>query len=190
MSAWLGFDPIPYTPDEWIAHVMAIDPSKMAWEPKGVVLHATGLPTLGQWVEMGPLHDARLHNLETMYQGMGWQHGPHAFVSRSHINGFSSLLARGTHDSCLNYTHFGIEQAGNFNPGYDAYSTGDGALVRDSAMTAVAALMVRFGLDPDALVFHCECKADGHSQCPGAFVSKADVIPRIKAEMARIKVLS
>ena len=186
MTNWLGFDPQPYTPADWIAHVNAIDPAKMSWKPIGVMLHATGLPTLGQWVEMGPAHDARLRNLEAYYQGMGWQHGPHAFVSRSHVNGFSSLLSRGTHCTCTNYTHFGIEQAGNFNTGHDSYSTGDGAMVRDTAAIAVAALMKKFNFDPNKLQFHSMCKADGHFQCPGDEVSLPDTIARVKAAMATI----
>lgn len=186
MSDWLGFDPTPYAPDQWIAHVMAINPATMKWKPQGIMLHATGLPTLAQWVEMGPAHDARLKNLEVYYQGMGWLHGPHAFVSRSHINGFSSLLDRGTHCTCTNYTHFGIEQAGNFNTGHDSYTTGDGAMVRDSAVVAIAALTKKFGFDPDKLAFHSECKADGHFQCPGNEVLKPVVIARVKAKLATL----
>lgn len=186
MSSWLGFDPVAYTAAEWVSHVNAIDPVKMTWKPIGVMGHATGLPTLQQWVEMGPQHDARLHNLETFYQGMGWQHGPHAFVSRSHINGFSSLLSRGTHCSCVNFTHFGLEQAGNYNRGHDDYSTGDGAAVRDMFAIAVAALMKKFGFDPDKLLFHSSCKKDGHSQCPGDEVSLPETIVRIKTAMATI----
>jgi hypothetical protein len=186
MSDWLGFDPVAFTPDEWIAHVMAIDISKMSWKPSGVMGHATGLPTLVQWAEIGPDHDARLHNLETYYQGMGWQHGPHAFVSRSHINGFSSLYDRGTHCSCVNYTHFGIEQAGNFNTGHDDYSTGDGAMVRDCFAIAAGALMKKFSFDPDKLLFHSSCKADGHYQCPGNEVNLSDTIARVKAAMAKM----
>jgi hypothetical protein len=186
MTAWLGFDPTPYTTDEWVAHVMAIDVSKMSWKPQGVMLHATGMPTLEEWVELGPAHDARLQNLQAYYQGMGWQHGPHAFVSRSHINGFSSLLARGTHCSCVNYTHYGIEQAGNFNTGHDDYSTGDGAMVRDCAVIAIAALNKKFGFDPNGLIPHSSCKADGHFQCPGNEVSIPDVIARVKAVMVKL----
>jgi hypothetical protein len=138
-----------------------------AGAPDGLVVHATGLPTLGQWVELGPAHDARLKNLEAFYQGMGWQHGPHAFVSRSHINGFSSLLARGTHCTCENYKKFGMEQAGNFNTGFDPYMSGDGLLVRTMAVLCAATLALKFKFTVYNIIPHSACKKDGHSQCPG-----------------------
>jgi hypothetical protein len=139
----------------------------MLWKPSKIVLHATGLPTLSQWVELGPAHDARLRNLEALYQGMGWKHGPHAFVSRSHINGFSTLYDRGTHDSCENAVAFGIEQAGNYNIGYDAYLTGDGALVRTNAILCVSTLALRFHVAEVDIIPHSACRADGHFNCPG-----------------------
>lgn len=186
MSDWLGFDPIAYDAKGWMSRVMGLDVSKMSWKPSGVMLHATGLPTLSQWAELGPAHDARLKNLESFYQGMGWQHGPHAFVSRSHVNGFSSLLARGTHCSCVNYTHFGIEQAGNFNSGHDDYRSGDGALVASMAVVAIAALIKKFSFDPDKLLPHSSCRQDGHFQCPGDEVDLKIVISRVKVLMVTI----
>jgi hypothetical protein len=184
--SWLGFDPTPYTPDEWWTHLKSIPDSSMTWHPVGIVLHATGLPTLSQWVELGPAHDARLQNLEAYYQGMGWQHGPHAFVSRSHINGFSALTTRGTHSQCYNYTHFGIEQAGNFNTGYDDYNSGDGALVKASAVYALSTLCKRFKLDPQSIIPHSSCKIDGHFQCPGNEVSIAEVILSVTHQLEKL----
>ncbi len=187
MADWLGFDPKGYSQDDWWTHVQSIKPGDMTWHPVGIVLHATGLPTLGQWVEFGPQHDARLHNLEAYYQSMGWQHGPHAFVSRNYINGFSALTSRGTHCSCANQTHFGIEQAGNFNRGHDDYNSGDGARVKANAVWAMATLCKHFAIDPDkGIVPHAYCAHDGHFSCPGNLVSMPEMIAKVKATMAAI----
>jgi hypothetical protein len=190
MSDWLGFDPTPYTVDEWWGHVRDIKDSDMTWHPVGICLHATGLPTLAQWVELGPAHDQRLKNLEHYYQSMSWQHGPHAFVSRSHINGFSSLKVRGTHSTCYNYTHFGIEQSGNFNIGHDDYNSGEGAMVKASAIACMAALCKRFSLSPKSIVPHSSCKADGHSQCPGNLVSMSEIIEKVGIAMSKLAMLA
>jgi len=184
MSDWLGFDPVAYAPEAWLAHVRAIKDADMTWHPVGIVLHATGAPTLGQWAEMGPAHDARLRNLEAFYQGMGWRHGPHAFVSRSHINGFSALTVRGTHSQCYNVTHFGVEQAGNFNPGHDDYNSGDGALVKASAIVCLAALCKRFSLHPESIIPHSSCKIDAHFSCPGSLVHMDEIKAKVAAQLA------
>ena len=189
MSNWLGFDPTPYTPEEWWAHVKNIPDDKMTWHPVGIVLHATGLPTLSQWVELGPAHDQRLKNLEHYYQGMGWQHGPHAFVSRSHVNGFSALTSRGTHSQCYNYTHFGIEQTGNFNTGHDDYNSGEGAMVKASAILGLAALCKRFSLSPKSIIPHSSCKIDGHFQCPGNLVNMSEIINKVTIAMTTLACL-
>ncbi len=184
--SWLGFDPHGYSRDDWRAHVEAVKPPEMTWHPIGIVLHATGLPTLGMWVESGPQHDARLRNLEAYYEGMGWKHGPHAFVSRNYINGFSALTARGTHCSCHNSTHFGIEQVGNFNTSHDDYNSGDGEKVKDNAIWCLAVLCKHFQIDPKSIIPHSECKADGHSQCPGNEVSMPEIITKVKQTMGAV----
>ena len=187
MSAWLGFDPTPYTPEEWWTHLKSIPDSAMTWDPVGIVLHATGAPTLGQWVEFGPENIQRLRNLEAYYQGMGWLHGPHCFTSRSHVNGFSAITSRGTHSQCYNYTHFGMEQAGNFNTGHDDYNSGDGAMVKASAVLGLAALCKRFGLKPTSIIPHASCKIDGHFQCPGNEVSMDEIISKTAAAMLTLQ---
>lgn len=187
MGNWLGFDPKAYNQEQWKDHVYAIRPGQMLWHPVGIVLHATGMPTLGMWQEMGPSHDARLRNLERYYQGMGWKHGPHAFVSREHINGFSALTDRGTHCSCHNSTHFGFEQVGNFNTGHDDYNSGDGAKVKGMAVWCMAVICRHFGIDPEThIIPHAECKRDGHSQCPGNLVSMDEVRSKVKTTMGAL----
>lgn len=185
---WKGFDPTPYTREQWAAHVAATDFS--GWSKVyqahgrklvGITLHNTYSPTLKQWVEAGPAHDARLRNLEQFYETKGWHAGPHAFVSRSHINGFSKLNEPGVHSTCFNKDHLGIEMAGDFAT--EPFDTGDGAMVRDMAVFALAVLFKKLGLDPAKdLTFHRDCPQDHHA-CPGKFVSKPDVIARVQAQM-------
>jgi N-acetylmuramoyl-L-alanine amidase len=188
MSYWGGFDPTPYTANAWTAHVNAIPLAKLRW-CKFITLHNTSSPTLSQWVELGPAHDARLRNLRDYYANhLGWHQGPHGFISRSHINGFSSLTEPGIHASCFNASSIGLEQVGEFN--VEPYNSGDGAMVRDMAVHAVAVLCNRIGLRPDhyiygisGLHFHIECRHDNHD-CPGTFArNKAELVQRILARM-------
>jgi hypothetical protein len=185
--SWLGFDPKGYSRDGWAAHVANTALATMKWKPVGIVMHATGLPTLAMWAEFGPAHDARLKNLQAYYEGMGWQHGPHAFVSRNYINGFSALTQRGTHCSCHNSTHFGIEQVGNYNKGHDDYNSGEGAKVKGNAIWAAAVLCRHFQINPlTSIIPHSECKRDGHSQCPGDEVDMADFCKKVSETMEAI----
>lgn len=185
---WKGFDGRPYTQDEFTAHVASLDAGAMRW-CRFITLHNTSAPTLAQWAESGPAHDARIRNLESYYESqLGWHAGPHLFVSRSYINGFSDLTKPGVHASCFNPVSIGIEQVGEFD--VEEYNSGDGALVRDNAVHAVAVLCNKLGLRPDGYVygvsglhFHVECKHDNHD-CPGTKArNKGDLIARILYRM-------
>lgn len=178
-----------YTREEWLAHVKATtwtQFSSAVKKPIGVTLHNTWKPTIASWTETDPRRLAALHGLKSYYEGLGWHAGPHAFVSRQFINGFSPLNAWGIHSTCFNHTHIGIEMIGNYAHGGEDFNSGDGALVRDNAAFAVAALMLALGLAPEtALVFHKDCTAD-HHDCPGNGVDKLDMERRIRAQMGAI----
>lgn len=167
-----------FTHDEFRAYVAGLRWTD--WHPQGITLHNTGAPTLAQWVESGPLHEQRIVNLRHYYEGMGWHAGPAAFVSRTHITEFSGFLEPGVHSTCFNRTHIGIEMAGDFST--EAFDSGDGALVRDTAVFTLATLYHALGLDPRGLTFHRECVHD-HHDCPGKHVDKADVVARVLAAM-------
>lgn len=196
---WPGFNPTPYTREAFLAHVAATDFSQWGKSPyaqgnklpKFLTLHNTSMPTLKMWVESGTLHDARLQNLETYYAGMGWHAGPHGFISRNFINGFSQLNLPGVRASCFNAASIGLEMCGDFDS--EPFDSGDGAMVRDNAVFAAAVLHNKLGWDPahfvlgqSGLHFHRECARDNHA-CPGGLVHKPDVVARIQAEMARQK---
>lgn len=156
------------------------------WHPEGITLHNTAAPTLKQWAESGPAHDARIRNLQSYYENeLGWHAGPHFFVSRQWINWFSNPLLPGVHSRCFNATRFGIEMVGDYNA--EAFDSGDGAMVRDNAVFLMAALNNKFGFRAEDFAFHIDCKKDNHD-CPGKNArNKSDLIARIKAKMAELK---
>lgn len=175
--AWTGFDGRAYTRADFAAHVAATE--WRSWKPSGICLHNTAAPRLDQWAESGPNHDARIRNLQSYYETqLGWHAGPHLFISRNFINGFSDLTRPGVHSRCFNATHIGIECVGDYS--VEEWDFGDGEKVRDNAVFALATLYRALGLDPHGLVFHKECALDNHD-CPGRKVIKSDVIARVTA---------
>lgn len=159
------------------------------WKPSGVMLHNTAAPDGKQWDATTPSTDPdvdgfqRLVNLSSYYHAdpLNWLGGPHLFVDDERAFAFNPLWLRGTHCSCVNGTHIGIEMVGDFD--VEDFASGRGALVRDFSIGIIATIMSSLGLDPDKLMFHVDCQADNHA-CPGKHVSKADVIARVKARMA------
>ncbi len=198
---WPGFDGKPYNRQQLDTHIRATDFSK--WrrrngaigKPLYIVMHNTSEPTIELW--MGWSVEKRqqyIHNVQDYYQHkLGWNAGPHFFVPPTPdpcAFGFSDLGTSGVHASCFNSDAIGIEHVGEFNK--EAYDTGPGAIVRDNGIYLMALLHNRLGLQPEpyaygvkGLHFHVECARDNHD-CPGSHVHKADVIARIKAEMARL----
>ena len=180
---WNNFEGLARTREQTLERINALQWTD--WRPQGITLHNTAAPTLEQWAETGPRHDARIRNLQSFYENdKGWHAGPHWFVSRNWINWFSDPLRPGVHSRCFNATRFGIEMVGDYDQ--EEFNSGDGALVRDNAVFLIAALNLKFDFDPDDLKFHVECKKDNHD-CPGKKVVKAEVISRVRAMMAALK---
>ena len=180
---WNNFEGLARTREQTLERINTLQWTD--WRPQGITLHNTAAPTLEQWAETGPRHDARIRNLQSYYENdKGWHAGPHWFVSRNWINWFSDPLRPGVHSRCFNATRFGIEMVGDYDQ--EEFNSGDGALVRDNAIFLIAALNLKFGFDPNDLKFHVECKKDNHD-CPGKKVVKAEVISRVRAMMAALK---
>lgn len=160
---WPGFDGRAYTREQWIAHVAE---TPMFPGAKGIVEHATGIPTLAQWLTYKN-EDTYLDNTQRYYEdSLHWSHGPHWFASPWHICGFSALNVRGTHCSCHNYDMYGGEAAGNRNT--EDFTSGPGKDCLDNWHFAAATIFIKLGIKPSktALLPHSSCKADGHFQCP------------------------
>lgn len=175
---WKDFIGKDFSRDEFTSYVAGLKWTD--WKPQGICLHNTAAPTLAQWAESGPNHQARIANLQSYYEGLGWHAGPAAFISRTKITVFSGFTEPGVHSRCFNATHIGIEMVGDYNA--EPFDTGDGALVRDNAAFALATLYRALGLSPAGLKFHVDCKIDNHD-CPGKNVSKGDVINRVISAM-------
>jgi hypothetical protein len=128
-----------------------------------------------------------------------WTHTPHLFIFPPYpgqddglILEMNDLEVRGTHSSCDNLRALGVEHIGYYSKGHDEWSTGAGAKVRDLGVFAMAALYKQLGIDPAEPLelhkqghhFHCMCKADGHSICPGPEIDRSDIIGRMKSQIA------
>jgi hypothetical protein len=174
--------PLGFTPGEFKTYVAGL--RWKAWKPQFIVLHNTAEPNLAQWTHSGfgkVLGEKRIRHLNHYYQHEeGWHSGPHLFIAPDLIWVACALTADGVHASCYNKISLGVEMVGDY--AHEAFDSGDGAKVRDNAVAALAILHRALGIAPDALHFHKECIRD-HHDCPGAHVSKADVVLRIKAAM-------
>lgn len=189
--SWSNFDGKPYNRDQLKARVEAIDLSH--WRRKNgehgkplfVTLHNTSEPTISQWLSWSPeKRQGYIRNVRDFYENKGWRAGPHFFVPPTTdpcAFGFSDPGTAGTHCSCFNSDSFGVEMVGEFN--VEPFDSGPGMIVRDNAIYLLALLHIKAKLDPDTIRFHIECKADNHD-CPGKHVSKADIVSRVKDEIA------
>lgn len=169
MAMWANFAGKNFdTAEQFAARVAGLDWSPNQWRPVAITIHNTSAPTVAQWVEGGAAHDARIVNLESFYEKeKRWHAGPHFFVSRSHVSGFSDPLMPGVHASCFNRTHLGIELVGDFDTEDPNAPGSDAAKVFSMGIGAAAALCLRLGLSPStAINFHQDCKVDNHA-CPG-----------------------
>lgn len=183
--SWNDFTGITYDRRGLIARLNQVKWGGM-FRPVGIVLHNTAAPTLAQWAETGPSHEARIKNLRSYYQGLGWHAGPHWFVSRENFTEFMDPSTRGTHSPSFNADHFGIEMVGNYDK--EEFSSGDGAKVRDNAVFLMAYLCNHFGWNPErAIKLHKEDPKTTHA-CPGSKVSKRDIIDRVRVQMANLGV--
>lgn len=178
--------------DAMVAKIMATSPR---WSPKFVVLHNTAAPSLANWLAYSQgQKESWGDNLNSYYRHMGWHSGPHlAATPEIWSYQLCDLDEDGVHASCFNSVAYGIEMVGDFRSGSDDPTKGPGLGVVESAINMLAALHLRFNWNPSDYVygvkglhFHCECKRDDHA-CPGALISKPDIITRVLARMSEIK---
>lgn len=185
----MEIDTRAYTRAQWQAHVNALvwtNFSSTHTKPIGVTLHNTWRPLIADWTETDPGRINALNGLKSYYEGMGWHAGPHGFISRDYISGFSPLTAWGIHSTCFNKSHLGFEMVGDYEIGGEPFDSGPGAMVRDNAVFAIAAIMNKLALTPEKdLVFHRDCTADHHA-CPGSAVNKGDIEARIRSMMTKL----
>jgi hypothetical protein len=115
-----------------------------------------------------------LRGLQSYYEGLGWDSGPHIFVYKGEIWLFTPMDRDGTGVVGHNYRTRHMEIVGDYTdhlPDGETWSTA----------TAAAAIMLRAGgLDISRLHYHRQGQA---TQCPGAALIKA--WPVFTAEVAQ-----
>jgi hypothetical protein len=73
---WNNFEGLARTREQTLERINTLQWTD--WRPQGITLHNTAAPTLEQWAETGPRHDARIRNLQSYYENdKGWHAGPH-----------------------------------------------------------------------------------------------------------------
>jgi hypothetical protein len=167
--AWTPIVGRAFTKDEFSAYVKGINIPQ--W-PQFVALHNTDAPDLktyaGYQTRKPPVTDQQwLKNLEHNYRDLQhWSSGPHLFIvpKERGILAFTPLTARGTHSPSWNGIAWAIEMVGNYTR--DAFDSGDGAIVRDNAVHALAVLHIARGLDPKTLKLHKEDPRTTHALAP------------------------
>lgn len=177
--------PFHCTQDEFKKYAANLDWS--GWRPKMPYLHNTGVPSLKQWQNMGNTPQERWgNNLNTYYTNMGWHAGPHLVCCPDYIWVLCKLNAPGVAESCSNSVAFGIEMVGNYEPGFDKFSTGDGAKVGLNTCFAIATMadivgwgnLADYSFNEKGLHFHRDCLQDHHA-CPGSLITKSYILSEI-----------
>jgi hypothetical protein len=163
-----------------------------SWHPKGITLHNTGAPSLGQWIAGGlDSREKRLSNIDAMYRNRHWHSAVHLFIGPADddIWNCCDLRADGVACTCTNHTDIQIEMLGNFAspnehwlgmPSADNWASIEAQKVRDNTAFVLAVLYKQLGISPETLRFHRDCFKDHHA-CPGGQVSKLDMVARVKA---------
>jgi len=180
MSTWKGIEGKCYTPDAFDAYVKNL--KFVAWKPKFVVLHNTGVPKFSEWHKHSG--HSRMKGLEHYYRDkQKWSAGPHLFVADDYIWTFTRLTQPGVHAPSWNHVAWGVEMVGDYD------SEPFHPRVRANAIRALAALHRIGGLDPATLRLHKEDVNTTHKHCPGKHVSKVDIITSVKQYLSFTKLI-
>lgn len=173
-----------FSRDDFAAYVGGLN--FFAWKPSFVVLHNTAVPSLAD--RPHGLTPAHIQGLVAYYRDVQhWSAGPHLFVDQTGIWVFTPLTTPGVHSPSWNAVSWGVEMLGDFER--EAFDSGPGALVRDNAVSALATLHMKAGLDSSTLHLHKSDPKTTHA-CPGKYVVRADVVKRVHDEIVRRKGLS
>lgn len=174
MPNWKGIVGNSYTPEEFDRYCHELQWN--AWRPSFIVLHNTGVPSLGQ--RPNGFTKQHIKNLEGYYRDtQKWKAGPHLFIDDRQIWVFTPLTVSGTHSPSWNKVALGIEMLGDYDK--DAFDSGRGAKVRDNTIAAIATLSAILGLQATSMRIHREDPLTTHA-CPGKNVRKLEVIQRVQ----------
>lgn len=107
------------TPEAFLSYLEGI--RFAAWQPRFIVAHHTGSPTLANWQAWQkraiPVSDEQwLKNLANYYGNeLGWSAGPHFFFTPKHFCVLSPPDRRGVHAASFNGLAWGVEMVGNYD---------------------------------------------------------------------------
>ena len=155
---------------------------------KGVTIHHTGTPDLGQRPQGFVVR--HMKNIAHFYKyKLRWSRGPHLFIDDDQIFGMSSLWERGVHARSFNSGYYGIEVLGNYD--YDDPHSGRGKLCWDTAAKTTAIFLKKMSLpaNGNTIKFHRDDPKTSKS-CPGKLVYKDWFIEKVKVELKALSASS
>jgi GH24 family phage-related lysozyme (muramidase) len=172
-----GFSGVGYTREEFRKY--------LGMKPKPpyhrVVIHNTDAP----YIKPPVLPGQRVRNISEHYKNMGWSAGPDFFVFHDGKVYLGSPMGKSVGCKGWNGNSFHIEAEGKYTKasGHDPHS-GHGKAAWDTMAWVTAELLEWMNWDatPERIKLHKE-GATTHD-CPGALVTKAWLIPKVKDAMA------
>ncbi|WP_288882992.1 peptidoglycan recognition protein family protein [Pedobacter panaciterrae] len=174
MPNWKPIVGLSFSSEEFDTYCHALQWN--AWRPSFIVLHNTAVPTLAN--RPNGLNKNNIDNLVKYYRDdRRWSAGPHLFIDDHKIWVFTPLTMSGIHSPTWNKIALGVEMLGNYAT--EDFNKGRGAAVRENAVAAMATLCAVLGINPNTMKLHKEDPKTTH-KCPGAKVSKVDVINEVE----------
>ena len=137
--------------------------------PKSITIHHTGAPSLAQ--RKSGLTIQHIHNIQSFYQSLGWNRGPHLFVDEDQIFGMTPLGTPGIHAVSFNRNSIGIEVLGDYDS--EDPLNGRGLQCMKNAAAATRALLQWLDLPTNdkTVLFHRDDPKTSKT-CPGKKVTK------------------
>jgi hypothetical protein len=150
---------------------------------KSVTIHHTGAPSLGQRPK--GLLAQHILNIQSYYESLGWNRGPHLFIDDDQIFGMTPLSIPGIHAVSFNRSSIGIEILGEYDT-EDPY-TGRGLACMKNAAAAAKAIFewLDMPVNEDTLKFHRDDPKTSKS-CPGTKVKKDWFISLMQSSVNRV----
>jgi hypothetical protein len=164
-----------WTPDSFKEYLKSL---KKPSYPKSITIHHTGAPSLSQ--RKSGLTIQHIHNIQSFYQSLGWNRGPHLFVDEDQIFGMTPLSTPGIHAVSFNRSSIGIEVLGD----YDSEDPlgGRGLQCMKNAAAATRALLQWLDLPTNdkTVLFHRDDPKTSKT-CPGKKVTKEWFLTLVKS---------
>ena len=137
--------------------------------PKSITIHHTGAPSLAQ--RPTGLTIQHIHNIQSFYQSLGWNRGPHLFVDEDQIFGMTPLGTPGIHAVSFNRSSIGIEVLGDYDR--EDPLSGRGLQCMKVAAAATRSLLQWLDLPANdkTVLFHRDDPKTSKT-CPGKKVTK------------------